>query len=354
MDGKKIIMTTLVATMLIGNTMAFANENNSNIETELLASKKKVEHVMYSKDFDLLPIEEKAIMVKKYYDFHSKLYDVYSNQVNTEVESKNLYNLKEKLIINDKEESKVNQLVLNAIKSFKANKNNSDSELQKAKRVMRETLLSQKEVREKGRKLEDKIFARMNLLNFNKSIGLERIAKSYESDKNIKEAVGIYIKILELNNGESQTIEKISELMVRMGKKAPLFIENKVFEVSNDFKTIDGVTYIATKSLQKIDGFLVDWEASSNSAIIKHRENIIKIPIGQNKIFFNDVVIDTQDYLLLEGNTSYIPLRSLFEILSYSVSWNNKAEAVVISRTSYKKTEIDDFSVDELLNNMFN
>ena len=193
----------------------------------------------------------------------------------------------------------------------------------------------------------------MNLLNFNKIIGLERLANFYEKENSIEEAINMYCRILELNNGDSSTIKKISELSGKAEKKSPFFVENKIFYVGNSIKNINNINYIEVKYLENIDGFKVDWEASTNNIIIKHRDNIIKIPIGQDKIFLNDVVVDTGNYILLENDTSYIPLRSLFEILSYTVKWDDDASSIVITRTSYQETEIDDLSIDDLILNMF-
>ena len=357
MKCKKLLIPVLIGATLMGtismeSTASYAQD--INIESELLLTKKKMELEIFSKDFHLLDIKEKAKIIKDYYKFHSKLYDIYSNQVNTESNSQTLYNLKEQLIFNEKDENKVNHIIYNAVKLYKENEVNlSDVEKEEVKNVIKETLLAQKEVRTKGRKLEDKIIAKMNLLNFNKIIGLERIANFYEKENNIEDAIDIYCKILELNNGDSSTIEKISELSIKNGKRPPLFVENKIVYLGDSMKKINNMNYIATKVLEKIDGFKVDWEGTTNNVIIKHRENIIKIPIGQDKIFLNDVVVDTGNYILLENEISYIPLRSLFEILSYTVSWNDKASAIVVSRTSYLKTEIDDLPIDELILNMF-
>ena len=354
--NKAISLILSIFILFSSAEISFANtnftvggESTNKIQLELISKKEKVELELFSKDFRDKESIRKIDTISQYYESLEKLYSIYASQISIEEKTENLSLLRSQLSSNSKMEYKINQLVLEEIQKLKKDKKLNQKTKDELIPHLQKMFKSQKKVREAGRTLESKITNRENFLNFNDVVGLDRIARYHEKEGRLDEAIKIYSKILKLNNGEGSSLFKIAALHESINKKKPIIIDNQLYYFSSDLKQIKDISYIKISDLAIVDNFEVDWDSNTSSVIIKHKNDIIRIPVSGNQMYLNDVIVGTSGYLHVENGNSYVPLRSLFEMLEFGVNYNSNLKLTVINKSSYRKNEIDDFKIDKLV-----
>ena len=87
---------------------------------------------------------------------------------------------------------------------------------------------------------------------------------------------------------------------------------------------------VPVRKIVETIGAEVDWLENSQAAIIKYSDIDIYMPINANWFFVNNEKHYTDVSSYLKNGRVYIPLRSIFEKLGCTVSWDNDNRCVWI------------------------
>lgn len=117
-------------------------------------------------------------------------------------------------------------------------------------------------------------------------------------------------------------------------------------------------TYVPMRELFEGLGASVQWKDETKSAIAVVDNSIISFNITENTVVKdNKTYLSDCDCKIIEGKT-YIPLRSILELLGYKVDWNGENEKIDISHPSLTypepKPQLPEYTDEpELFNNEF-
>jgi len=97
---------------------------------------------------------------------------------------------------------------------------------------------------------------------------------------------------------------------------------------------INGRTMVPVRSLFDRLGATVSWNADLNQAIVSSPEKVIIFTIGSNLAYINGNVNTTDAAPVIMQGRTLIPVRFVSENLGYSVVWNEQNRTVYINGTS--------------------
>nr|WP_230197636.1 N-acetylmuramoyl-L-alanine amidase [Thermoanaerobacterium xylanolyticum] len=85
---------------------------------------------------------------------------------------------------------------------------------------------------------------------------------------------------------------------------------------------IDNSTIVPLRAISEGLGQKVDWDGKTQTVIVTSKDKVIKLVIGKNyaTVNGNNVSLDVPARLI-NNNTTYVPMRFLFENLGYDVKW---------------------------------
>ena len=83
--------------------------------------------------------------------------------------------------------------------------------------------------------------------------------------------------------------------------------------------------------------FNVEWIQEERTAKLNSMENTILIPIGEEKVIVNGVSINLGEKIFIENDRTYLPLRSLAELLNQKVEWDEKNKTAIVGEFTDEK-----------------
>lgn len=96
------------------------------------------------------------------------------------------------------------------------------------------------------------------------------------------------------------------------------------------FITKDGITYVPVRSIGEILGGEVSWDKLSRSFVITKDRETIKIPVGKKYIKLNNIEFPYNANAYIEKGQGMLPLRVIAELLNCTVNWYNEGDSFVI------------------------
>ena len=78
-------------------------------------------------------------------------------------------------------------------------------------------------------------------------------------------------------------------------------------------------------------GATVDWEPATRTAVAEKNGIIVRVPIGTNYIYKNDLMIVNDTTSMIVNNRTYLPIRIVLEAFGADVSWDSANRAITVS-----------------------
>ena len=90
-------------------------------------------------------------------------------------------------------------------------------------------------------------------------------------------------------------------------------------------------------------GALVDWDQSTQTAIVSNNGIVVKVPMGTQYIFVNDVKKEIDTKSVVVNERIYLPIRFVLEAFGASVNWDQTEFNVVITSNNqnYENDTVD-------------
>ncbi len=89
-----------------------------------------------------------------------------------------------------------------------------------------------------------------------------------------------------------------------------------------------GRTLVPLRATMEAFGASVDWEASSQTAIVRKDTTTVRCRIGENCIYRNNVRIENDAAAKIVAGRTYLPIRAVLEAFGATVSWDGAVHAM--------------------------
>ena len=124
--------------------------------------------------------------------------------------------------------------------------------------------------------------------------------------------------------------EKVEDKIKTKDDKVRVFIDGNIISFDSEPEFSSDRVMVPVRKIVETIGAEVDWLENSQTAIIKYSDIDICMPINANWFFVNNEKHYTDVSSYLKNGRVYIPLRSIFEKLGCTVSWDNDNRCVWI------------------------
>lgn len=111
-----------------------------------------------------------------------------------------------------------------------------------------------------------------------------------------------------------------------------ILINDRVVEFTDDtgYPYVDenNRTMVPLRVTMETAGFAVGYDPNAHTAIVITNYNRIEIPIGTNKIYVNNELIENDTIAVAKDGRTYLPIRVVLENAGYTVEWDSDTRTV--------------------------
>lgn len=115
-----------------------------------------------------------------------------------------------------------------------------------------------------------------------------------------------------------------------------VYVDDKKLSLSKAPYTKNGVTYVPMRELFKALDASVTWEAKAQTIIVRKEYTSITLTIGNKTALINGKSVKLDGAPEIKNNTTYVPARFVAESLGGTVKWDNAGRAVRITTEEYE------------------
>src|SRR5690606_19899606 len=95
-------------------------------------------------------------------------------------------------------------------------------------------------------------------------------------------------------------------------------------------------------------GFAVGYDPNAHTAIVITEHNRIEVPIGTNKIYTNNQLIENDTNAVVKNGRTYLPIRVVLENAGYTVEWDAATRTVNAYNFKFDENELILYSTSNL------
>ena len=103
---------------------------------------------------------------------------------------------------------------------------------------------------------------------------------------------------------------------------------------------IDGRTLVPLRAIFEGLGACVTWDEDTQTVTAKRENTIVKIAVGDNRLFVDDVVIALDVPAQIVGGRTLVPIRAVSNAFGGVVDWDNATKTVKIENECFLPVEI--------------
>ena len=111
-----------------------------------------------------------------------------------------------------------------------------------------------------------------------------------------------------------------------------ILINDRVVEFTDDtgYPYVDenNRTMVPLRVTMETAGFAVGYDPNAHTAIVIANYKRIEIPIGTNKIYVNNKLIENDTIAVVKDGRTYLPIRVVLENAGYTVEWDAATRTV--------------------------
>ena len=93
----------------------------------------------------------------------------------------------------------------------------------------------------------------------------------------------------------------------------------------------DGRTLVPVRGVFEVLGYAVEWDQTTNTAILSNDTNIVIITVGSHVFITNGTSHSLDVPAQIINNRTMLPLRAVLESVGCTVSWDSGRNAVIVS-----------------------
>jgi len=106
------------------------------------------------------------------------------------------------------------------------------------------------------------------------------------------------------------------------------------FPDAQPFIDESGRTQVPARFVSQALGCTVEWTASTATVTIKKGNDTVKLKVGENKAFLNNVQKTLDTKAQIKNSRTFVPLRFVSETLGANVTWDGITKTVIITTTA--------------------
>lgn len=103
-------------------------------------------------------------------------------------------------------------------------------------------------------------------------------------------------------------------------------------------------TMVPLRVTMESAGFVVGYDEDSRTAIVITEHNRIEVPIGTNKVYTNNKLIENDTIAVVQDGRTYLPIRAVLENAGYTVEWAGDTNTVNAYTFNYDANELVPYS----------
>ncbi|GLX67646.1 stalk domain-containing protein [Paenibacillus glycanilyticus] len=115
-----------------------------------------------------------------------------------------------------------------------------------------------------------------------------------------------------------------------------VYVDDQKLSLSKAPYTKNGVTYVPMRELFKALDASVTWEAKAQTIIVRKDSTSITLTIGNKVALINGKSVKLDAAPEIKSNTTFVPARFVAESLGGTVKWDNAKQAVRITTEEYE------------------
>ena len=121
--------------------------------------------------------------------------------------------------------------------------------------------------------------------------------------------------------------------------------ERWTLESGLQFHKIDGVIYMPLRSFGEKLGYTVSWDGQEKRVTLNSTDHELAFQIGSSTVSLDQTVNEMTVPCILIGNTTYVPLRSVSELLGFRVYWVGDEKNNIVWISELNLLPLDDFEL---------
>lgn len=129
-----------------------------------------------------------------------------------------------------------------------------------------------------------------------------------------------------------------------------VYVDDKKLSLSKAPYTKNGVTFVPMRELFKALNASVTWEEKAQTIIVRKDYTSITLTIGNKVALINGKSVKLDAAPEIKSNTTFVPARFVAESLGGTVKWDNAAQAVRITTDEYEWQKEYEQAQEELNN----
>lgn len=139
----------------------------------------------------------------------------------------------------------------------------------------------------------------------------------------------------------------LSASQVSIASSSPVDVIIKGKHLTMDVEPIlrENRIYIPIRDFAERLDLKVEWLGKQNTAKLSNSETTILITTGQSEVYVNNNKIKLNEKSFIEKGRMFIPLRSVAEVLSQSVEWDQRNKVAIVGKFTSEYFEEYGFSI---------
>ena len=110
---------------------------------------------------------------------------------------------------------------------------------------------------------------------------------------------------------------------------------------------VDGRTLVPMRKIFEIIGATISWDGTAQTVTSEYKGIIVKLTIGERKIYINNSAKKIDVPAQLINDTTYVPVRVIAEAFNCDVEWDGDAKTVLID---YKNQDLSELADEQTYN----
>lgn len=131
-----------------------------------------------------------------------------------------------------------------------------------------------------------------------------------------------------------------------------ILLNGKVVDFTDDsgYPYVDenNRTMVPLRITMESAGFAVGYDSQTHTAIVITDHNRIEVPIGTNKVYVNNQLIENDTIAVVKNGRTYLPIRAVLENAGYTVEWANDTKIVNAYTYDFDANEFMPYSTSSL------
>lgn len=325
--------------------------NVKKIQEDLKIRNISLSKTIYGEDFSKMLLNERMKAVRDFFSVRSAIYKDNQKTMLASNDILQLEKMKNELTTESDKDNKDTTLIstlMNDVRTANLTTKTAE-ELKSLELSLQETISAYQDLRSSGRNLERLVETQIKVFHSSQLQVLNKFSQQFDISGQKSEALEMNLKMLQLTAGDSDVFKEVTS-MIKAEKKEFFFVDNEVVELEFPTEFRNGGLYIDVADFAKITGFTV--KNAEKLLVISNGVNVLVVNKETGNAEFNKQAVG-KDLTFVKDKKLYVPLRSVFNLFRYDVSWNKEIEQIVVNKLVYAENELDTLNPVSITTGLF-